>query len=224
MRAFKTTVISAIFITISSLVYAQDCDLVNEQACCYVNGDNDSTTSYCCNGSIVGNPASSDASALNDLTCCQDDGRTGINVGFDITTCRAGSATPLTAKGTAASSVADVIKSLSVSRSISRESLYSAASVSRASVAGATVTATTTSTGSSSQSTGSSSAAVSRTASSISGSSSTTAAAAAGTTSSSGSAAAAGTTSSPTGGVAAVTVGGWNAAMAGGLALVAAAL
>ncbi|KAI5205291.1 hypothetical protein AUEXF2481DRAFT_9043 [Aureobasidium subglaciale EXF-2481] len=224
MRAFKTTVISALLITIYSLVHAQDCDLVNEQACCYVDGDNDSTTSYCCNGSIVGNPSSSDASALNDLTCCQDDGRTGINVGFDITTCRAGSATPLTAKGTAASSVADVIKSLSVSRSISRESLYSAASVSRASVAGATATATTTSTGSSSQSAGSSSATVSSTASSASGSSSTAAAAAGTTSSSSGSAAAAGSTSSPTGGVAAITVGGWNAAMAGGLALVAAAL
>ncbi|THZ52884.1 hypothetical protein D6C90_00873 [Aureobasidium pullulans] len=65
-----------------------------QQACCYAEIDNGGDTSYCCNGSIVGNPSSSEASALNDLTCCQDDGRTGISVGFDITTCRAGSATP----------------------------------------------------------------------------------------------------------------------------------
>ncbi|THX72324.1 hypothetical protein D6D05_07895 [Aureobasidium pullulans] len=106
-----------------------------QQACYYAENDNGSDTSFCCNGSIVGNPSSSKASALNDLACCQDDGRTGISVGIDMITCRAGSATPLTAKGTAASTVADVIKSLSASRSMSRESLYSSASVSRASAA-----------------------------------------------------------------------------------------
>ncbi|THX88599.1 hypothetical protein D6C99_09782 [Aureobasidium pullulans] len=114
MRTFLSIIIPALLVSVFHLVYAQDCDLVQEQACCYAEIDNGSDTSYCCNGSIVGNPSSSKASALNDLTCCQDDGRTGISVGFDITTCRAGSATPLTAKGTAASTVADVIKSLSV--------------------------------------------------------------------------------------------------------------
>ncbi|THZ95690.1 hypothetical protein D6C82_07535 [Aureobasidium pullulans] len=135
MRTFLSIIILALLVSVSHLVYAQDCDLVQEQACCYAENDNGSNTSFCCNGSIVGNPSSSKASALNDLACCQDDGRTGISVGIDITTCRAGSATPLTAKGTAASTVADVIKSLNVSRSMSRESLYSSASVSRASAA-----------------------------------------------------------------------------------------
>lgn len=135
MRTFLSIIILALLVSVSHLVYAQDCDLVQEQACCYAEIKNGGDTSYCCNGSIVGNPSSSGASALDDLTCCQDDGRTGISVGFDITTCRAGSATPLTAKGTAASTVADVIKSLSASRSMSRESLYSSASVSRASAA-----------------------------------------------------------------------------------------
>jgi len=82
MRTFLSIIIPALLVSVFHLVYAQDCDLVQEQACCYAEIDNGSDTSYCCNGSIVGNPSSSKASALNDLTCCQDDGRTGISVGF----------------------------------------------------------------------------------------------------------------------------------------------
>ncbi|CAD0081667.1 unnamed protein product [Aureobasidium vineae] len=223
MRAFHTAILSTLFVAMSHKVQSQDCDLVDQQACCYVEADSGSDTSYCCNGSIVGNPGSSNASALNDLTCCQDDGRTGISVGFDITTCKAGSATPLTAKGTAASTVADVIKSISASRSASRESLYSSASVSRASAAAASASMTSTgepgTLSSSSGSTGSSSSSVSR---SQSGSSSS--AIAAGTTSSSGSAAAVTSSPTSTGGVAMMTMDVLNAAMAGGLALCAAVL
>ncbi|THZ14344.1 hypothetical protein D6C91_07368 [Aureobasidium pullulans] len=89
MRTFLSIIILALLVSVSHLVYAQDCDLAQEQACCYAENDNGSDTSFCCNGSIVGNPSSSKASALNDLTCCQDDGRTSISVGFDITTSRA---------------------------------------------------------------------------------------------------------------------------------------
>lgn len=69
MRTFVSIIIPAL-VSVSHLVYAQDCDLVQEQACCYGETDDDGDTSYCCNGSIVGNPSSSEASALNDLTCC----------------------------------------------------------------------------------------------------------------------------------------------------------
>ncbi|KAH0285280.1 hypothetical protein KCU62_g7650, partial [Aureobasidium sp. EXF-3399] len=227
MKAFHTAIVSTLLVAMSYVVQSQDCDLVDQQACCYVESSSGSDTSYCCNGSIVGNSDSTGASALNDLICCQDDGRTGISVGFDITTCRAGSATPLTAKGTAASTVADVIKSISASRSASRESLFSSASASRASAAAASGSASVTSTtaasstsGGLSTSTGSSSGSAST---SLSGSSSP--ASAAGTTSSSsGSAAAATTSAASTGGVAMMELDAWSAAMAGGLALAAAVL
>ena len=235
MRAFHTAVISTLLVAMSQVVQSQDCDLVGQQACCYAESSSGSDTSYCCNGSIVGNSDSTGASALNDLICCQDDGRTGISVGFDITTCRAGSATPLTAKGTAASSVADVIKSISASRSASRESLFSSASASRASAAAAsgagsvTSTAVSSTSGVSSSSTGSSSASASTGSSSgsasTSSSGSSSSASAAGTTSSSsGSAAAATTSAASTGGVGMMKVDAWSAAMAGGFALVAAVL
>ncbi|KAH0278157.1 hypothetical protein KCU91_g2687, partial [Aureobasidium melanogenum] len=249
MRASNTAFVSILFVVMSHVAWSQDCDLIDQQACCYADDGSDSNATYCCNGSIVGNFGSgSDASALNDLICCQDDGRTGLSVGLDFTTCRAGSATPLTAKGTAAGSVADAIKSISASRSASRESLFSSASVSRASVAAA-ASSTAISAGASSTSrsatpistgpTGimsssgglaaSSSSSVSR---SEFGSSSS--AAAADTTSSSsgtttaatsiGSAAAVTSSSTSTGGVAMMTMDAWNAAMAGGFALVAAVL
>ncbi|KAG9593806.1 hypothetical protein KCU77_g5947, partial [Aureobasidium melanogenum] len=248
MRASNTAFVSILFVAMSHVAWSQDCDLIEQQACCYADDGSDSNATYCCNGSIVGNFGSgSDASALNDLICCQDDGRTGLSVGLDFTTCRAGSATPLTAKGTAASTIADAIQSMSASRSASRESLFSSASVSRASVAAA-ASATAISTGASSTSrsatpistgptgimsssgglSASSSSSVSR-----SESGSTSSAAATDTTSSSGtttaatsSGSAAAVTSSPTstGGVAMMTMDAWNAAMAGGVALVAAVL
>ncbi|KAG9560900.1 hypothetical protein KCU71_g8744, partial [Aureobasidium melanogenum] len=249
MRAFNTAIVCTLLVAMSHVAWSQDCDLVDQQACCYTSDDSGSDTAYCCNGSIVGNFGSgTGASALSDLICCQDDHRTGLSIGLDFTTCRSGSATPLTAKGTAASSVADAIKSISASRSVSKESLFSSASVSRASVAAAAASATSISTGASSTirsatpiSTGptgimstsggldaSSSSSVSR---SESGSSSSTPAA--DTTSSSGSTiattssgTAAAVTSSPTstGGVAMLTMDAWNAAMAGGAVLVAAVL
>ncbi|KAG9670011.1 hypothetical protein KCU99_g8477, partial [Aureobasidium melanogenum] len=248
MRAFNTAIVSTLLVAMSQMAWSQDCDHVDSRACCYTSDDSGSDTAYCCNGSIVGNFGSgTGASALDDLICCQDDYRTGLSIGLDFTTCHSGSATPLTAKGTAASSVADAIKSISASRSVSRESLFSSASVSRASVAAA-ASATSISTGASSTirsatpiSTGptgimstsggldaSSSSSVSR---SESGSSSSTAAA--DTTSSSGSTtattssgSAAAVTSSPTstGGVAVLSMDAWNAAMAGGAVLVAAVL
>ncbi|KAI4844225.1 hypothetical protein E4T44_06314 [Aureobasidium sp. EXF-8845] len=230
MKTFTTTIVSTLLVTLSHVAQAQtqDCDLVNQQACCYVESASGSDTAYCCNGSIVGNPGSSGASVLNDLICCQDDGRTGINIGLDVTTCRAGSATPLTAKGTAASTVADVIKSISASRSASRESLYSSASVSRASAAAASSSASVTSTagsGTSGLSGGSTAVSSGSASTSSSGSSSrsSSSASAVSTSSSSGSAAAAATTSaSSTGGVGMITMDLWNTAMAGGFALVAA--
>ncbi|KAG9700492.1 hypothetical protein KCU95_g2027, partial [Aureobasidium melanogenum] len=251
MRAFNTAIVSTLLVAMSHMAWSQDCDLIDQQACCYTSDDSGSDTTYCCNGSIVGNFGSgSDVSALNDLVCCQDDGRTGLSVGLDFTTCRAGSATPLTAKGTAASSVADAIKSISASRGASRESLFSSASASRASAAAASATVTsagassttrpaidtrTGSSGTMSSSSGltassssnvsgsesdSSSSAAAAGATSNSSSGSTTAA----TSSSSGSAAAVSSSATSTGGVAMMTLDVWNAAMAGGAVLVAAVL
>ncbi|KAH0360998.1 hypothetical protein KCU65_g9025, partial [Aureobasidium melanogenum] len=238
MRAFNTITVSTLLVVMSQMAWSQDCDLIDAQACCYISDKGINYTTYCCNGSIVGNFGSgTGASTLNDLICCQDDGRTGLSIGLDFTTCRAGSATPLTAKGTAASTVADAIKSISASRSASRESLFSSAFASRASAvtaldtvtgtAGASSTtyrATRTSTGptgvmtSSSGLTASSSSSISRS-ESDSSSGSTTAA----TSSSSGSAAAV-TSPTSTGGVAVMTMDAWNAVMAGGAVLVAAVL
>lgn len=237
MRAFNTAIVSALLVAMSHMARSQDCDFVDDHACCYTeNDDSSSNIAYCCNGSIKGSfGTGSDASALNDLICCQDDGITNIFIGYSRTSCVAGSATPLTAVGTAATTIVDAIKSISASKSASRESMFSSISVSTrtsAAVAGTGNTAASTATSSSTASivvTGFSSSSVSRSASASSvedaavGSASASGSTAA-TTSSSGTAAAVSSSPTSTGGVAMMTMDAWNAVMAGGALFIAAAL